>query len=99
MGNGQLRCPKCGCRINTTSREEVQGQFKQAFQPWRLEEDEKLRDLVEAGNTDVLVLARAFQRQPSAVLRRIEKFGFKPKVGAAPAAQQAVQPPEDVRPL
>lgn len=53
----------------------IHAKHPRAYEKWGEEEDQQLRQLVEAG-VRVKDIAAQFQRQPSAVRSRIEKLGL-----------------------
>lgn len=74
------KCPKCGWVTKDNrfieAKVEAQKAYKRAFERWTPEEDEKLARLTESGVL-VLEISKALERQPSAIMRRIEMLGLQ----------------------
>ncbi len=79
MLNTLVKCPRCGYRLQQSSEftNKIKKEYPNAFLPWKAKEDIQLRELVEKG-ADMLTIAEAIGRQPTAIKRRIELMGFKP---------------------
>lgn len=89
------RCPRCGYRLNIKGRDEMKKDYPNAFQSWKPAEDERLEQVCRGGEeTTLLGLARDFGRQPTAILRRIEKLGL-PNPFEKPAAAPVAEPHKD----
>ncbi len=61
------------------SVEEIRQSHPKAYEPWTSEEDERLRDMLQAGRS-VSELATDFGRQPSAIRSRLRKLGLDPQL-------------------
>lgn len=93
------KCPRCGYRIQSPAHKELQRSFPKAFTPWLPADDGALLKMTQEG-WNILSIAEELQRQPTAVLKRIEKLGLTPplKVEAGVSAP-APEVPERVDPL
>lgn len=73
-----MKCPKCGAyipdnRFQVGKEKARSGGFHRAFEPWMIEEDKKLKEMVQAGK-DLLEMSQALGRQPSAIQRRMDLY-------------------------
>ena len=61
--------------------ESIKQKYPMAYEKWEKDDDVKLEKLNHQGHS-LVELAETFQRQPSAIIARLEKLGFKgPLVG------------------
>lgn len=68
-----MRCPRCGWRINTLTKEKLEEMKKthpNAWRPWKPEDDVKLVEMAKAGK-NVGECAAALGRQPAAIQKRL----------------------------
>ncbi|MFE3884909.1 hypothetical protein ACFXPQ_18715 [Streptomyces lydicus] len=74
--------------------EDVRKQYRNAYQKWSAEDDERLLDMHDTGSS-IEELAEFFGRQLSAIRSRLDKLGADVEGPGVPPAssQQPVQPP------
>lgn len=84
-----VKCPRCKL-VFSPQRQEGMEQIKQeypnVFKPWSREADAMLYQLFMTERKDILAIAAALGRPPSAINRRIELLRLQPVAPTAPAA-------------
>lgn len=95
-----MRCPRCGYNIRTQKDKDRTDSIKEAhpraFQNWTLEEDSKLRQLI---NDDVVpeMVAAQLGRQVTAIIRRAQVLMIEwPKPKHEAASEPPSEPPQKV---
>lgn len=76
------------------SVEEIRQSHPKAYEPWTSKEDERLRDMLQAGRS-VSELATDFGRQPGAIQSRLRKLGLGPQlqpVSSIPTGSSVAHP-------
>ena len=60
--------------------ESIKNRYSMAYERWTKDEDVKLEELHRQGET-IKKLVEIFQRQPSAIISRLEKLGYTDRLG------------------
>ena len=94
MARNPNKCPHCGRQISLQDRGEVKKDRPNAFAMWTVADDRKLHEMYTTGATN-FELCEALERQPGAIMRRIEKLQlWRSSEAAAKASPRAFAAPE-----
>ena len=69
------KCPRCGFVMTKTkaARQELQTSYSKAFKTWTAEETDQMAEMFADGYS-FIEIGKALDRQPTAVIKRIEKL-------------------------